>query len=380
MRATPRFLAGIAAAALATTGVVAAVGASGGNPSSTAYSLPAGAVYVPMTPTRILDTRDGTGGTSGQIAAGATVDLEVVGATDGVNTVPADAVAAVINFTYVNARGPGYITVWPSDEDQPEASNLNKVGTGPTPNLVSVKLSADGFVSIFNNQSATDLVGDIAGYYVLGSGGVGSTGPTGPTGAQGVTGAAGVTGSTGSTGATGAIGVTGPQGATGTTGVTGATGAAGATGVAGEIGPMGPEGPQGPDGPTGATGSTGSTGATGADGVDGATGPSGDTGPTGPTGPGQVDRVANTVTIDSSSIFTVTASCPVDEVVSGGGFYDLDQTLYVYTSQPTEDGAGWMVTFENPDGALGHAGTAWALCVPGVANDVTPTTTTAPPL
>ena len=370
MRASPRILAGITAAALATTGVVAAVGASGGDPGSTAYSLPAGAVYVPMTPTRILDTRDGTGGTAAPIAAGATVDLEVVGATDGVNTVPADAVAAVINFTYVNARGPGYITVWPADEDQPESSNLNKIGTGPTPNLVSVKLSADGFVSIFNNQSATDLVGDIAGYYVLGSGGVGSTGPTGATGAQGPTGVAGANGATGTTGSTGATGATGDTGATG---ITGATGVAGPTGPQGVTGPIGATGADGSTGVTGATGDIGPTGPTGPDGPTGATGATGVTGATGATGLlGTITVTSDTASIPDSTGGAAIATCPDGtQAISGGYQIGAVPGLLVYYNGPGGAFANYQVLVLNNTGSAQNV-TAIAYCAAVTIDDQRP--------
>ncbi|MEI8337242.1 MAG: hypothetical protein WCG37_10280, partial [Actinomycetes bacterium] len=175
MRASPRILTALAAALLFATGAVAAVGAPSNQPAS-ATALPSGAVFVPMEPVRILDTRTGLGGTSGPVPGNVGFDLTVAGATDGTETVPSDAVGAVINFTYVDARGPGFITVYPTGTDRPTASNLNKVGSGPVPNLVSVKLGTDGAVTIYNNQSSTEILGDLAGYYYLGSGGSGSTG------------------------------------------------------------------------------------------------------------------------------------------------------------------------------------------------------------
>ena len=115
----------------------------------------------------------------------------MVGQSDGTISVPADAVAVVVNVTYVDAFGPGYITLFPAGTTRPNSSNLNKVGVGPVPNLVTVKLGDAGAVSIYNNQSATQLVGDLAGYYVLADLS-GQTGPTGATGVAGVTGAQGL--------------------------------------------------------------------------------------------------------------------------------------------------------------------------------------------
>ncbi|MFM8971298.1 MAG: hypothetical protein ACKOOG_01370 [Actinomycetota bacterium] len=318
MRPSPRILTALAAALLVGAGAVAAVGAPSDRPAE-ATSLPSGAVFVPMSPTRIFDTRTGLGGTVGPVTNGQTFPVLVAGRTDGTETVPNEAVAAVINVTYVGAEGPGFITLFPSGTARPNASNLNKNGPGPVPNLVTVKIGAFGSVNVYNNQSSTDIIGDLAGYYVIdtsgGSGSVGTTGPTGatgaagPTGPQGTTGPAGATGpqgptGAGATGATGAAGPTGPQGITGPTGTTGtgATGPTGSTGTAGSTGTTGATGPQGATGAagtasatgatgvtgaTGATGATGSgaTGATGATGVAGATGPAGPQGPQGPEGP-----------------------------------------------------------------------------------------------
>ncbi|MFM7271812.1 MAG: hypothetical protein ACKO2C_09310 [Actinomycetes bacterium] len=225
MRPSPRILTGLAAMLLVATGVSAAVAAPS-DPSASATSLPAGAVFVPMSPSRIIDTRTGLGGTVGPVTNGQTFSVVIAGQTDGTVTVPSDAVAAVINVTYAEATGPGFITVYPAGIARPEASNLNKVGPGPVPNLVTVKLGALGAVNIFNNQSSTHIIGDLAGYYVVDPGSAGATGPTG------VTGATGATGPTGPNGATGPVGPSGPTGATGVAGIAGPTGA---TGLLGQV-------------------------------------------------------------------------------------------------------------------------------------------------
>ena len=211
MRPSPRVLTALAALLLVATGVVAAIGAPSGEHAD-ATVLPPGSVFVPMEPTRIWDTRTGLGGTVGPINDGQAFSVVVAGASDGTITVPNDAVAVVVNVTYVNANGPGFITLFPSGTGRPNASNLNKVGPGPVPNLVTLKVGVFGAISIFNAQSSVDIIGDLAGYYVIGG-----SGPTGPTGATGATGAAGPTGPQG---------VAGPTGPTGRTGVTGEIGRA----------------------------------------------------------------------------------------------------------------------------------------------------------
>ncbi|MSX82632.1 MAG: hypothetical protein F2736_07565, partial [Actinobacteria bacterium] len=248
-----RFSTAAVAALLIASGIVAGVGLNDVTPASGLEVVPEGAVFVPMNPVRILDTRTGFGGTVGPVGSDDTITVVVAGVSDDTITVPSDAVAAVLNVTYVDATGPGYITVFPAGTTRPNASNLNKVGRGPVPNMVTVRIGVFGAINIFNNQSPVEILADLAGYYTLGGGGgAGPTGATGMMGAAGPTGPQGITGATGTTGVTGAAGPTGPQGITGTAGATGATGATGS------------------DGAASATGATGSAGATGATGVTGA--------------------------------------------------------------------------------------------------------------
>ncbi len=134
-----------------------------------ANSAPAGpaapSLYVPTSPFRLFDTRTGAGGIAATKVVGNTM-FEVQIAGRGNPAIPANATAVVLNLTYVDAEGSGFVTAWPSGEDFPGVSNLNKVGAGPTPNGATVKLGAGGRISIFNQGSATHLLGDVAGYYV----------------------------------------------------------------------------------------------------------------------------------------------------------------------------------------------------------------------
>ncbi|MGE0880694.1 MAG: hypothetical protein AB7L13_13930 [Acidimicrobiia bacterium] len=180
-----------------------------------ATPLPVGAVYVPVTPFRLFDTRTGTGmanGATTPIDGDTSFDVQVttsgpVGAPGADTTLSSSAIAVVFNLTYVDGTGPGYVTVWPTGAARPTASNLNKVGAGPVPNLVTVKLGDQGRISIYNQGSSAHLFGDVAGYYRLGV-----NGPPGPDGAAGGQGPGGDKGPTGDTGATGPAGNDGPTG------------------------------------------------------------------------------------------------------------------------------------------------------------------------
>jgi uncharacterized repeat protein (TIGR01451 family) len=112
-------------------------------------------------PTRLLDSRDGTGGKSGgAFAAGEQFDLQVTG-----SAVPAGATAAVMTVTYTNPTAPGYLTLWPSGSARPVVSTTNPNGSGDIrSNLAIVKIGAAGQISVFSYQPS-DVVIDVVGYF-----------------------------------------------------------------------------------------------------------------------------------------------------------------------------------------------------------------------
>ncbi len=145
-----------------------------GNTVGTAYSTgpvrierpvsTAPACYVPLNPARLLDTRDGTGGNISGLSSLATTELKVA----GVGGVPANggATAVVLNVTVDAPLTSGFIMAWPSGEAQPTVSNLNYVAGQTVPNLVTVKLGANGRVNLFNSEGLTQIIADVVGYYV----------------------------------------------------------------------------------------------------------------------------------------------------------------------------------------------------------------------
>jgi hypothetical protein len=80
--------------------------------------------------------------------------------------IPANAKAIVGNATVVNfISNGGYITLFPSDAAQPNASNLNFTANHVVPNSFTVGLGAtDGAFKIFASAS-THFIVDITGYY-----------------------------------------------------------------------------------------------------------------------------------------------------------------------------------------------------------------------
>jgi hypothetical protein len=120
-----------------------------------------GSQFVGLTPARILDTR-----TTSKIGPGATLIVPVAGqgGVPSVNaTVPPTAV--VLNVTVTNPTAGSYLTIWPDGAITPLASDLNYVAGQTVPNLVVVKLGADGSIDLFNAAGTTDVVVDVVGWY-----------------------------------------------------------------------------------------------------------------------------------------------------------------------------------------------------------------------
>lgn len=172
--------AAMAAATVMAIGVVQQVRAAGETPSA----------FVPVAPCRLIDTRAGSdniGARATPIASGEAAIFQVTG-SNGNCTIPSTATAIATNATAVNATASSYITIYPADADpRPTASNLNFVaGAPPTPNQVTVGLSANGAIGIYNLSGTVDVIADIVGYYVpnadAGSGAQGPAGPAGPAG------------------------------------------------------------------------------------------------------------------------------------------------------------------------------------------------------
>ncbi len=113
---------------------------------------------VPIVPSRFLDTRS----SSGPVAAGGTVSFQA----GGVNGVPVDASAVVVNLTATETKAAGFLTAYASGKTKPNASNVN-FGPGQTvPNLAVVPLGPDGKVTIANTSSdTTQVIADVAAYF-----------------------------------------------------------------------------------------------------------------------------------------------------------------------------------------------------------------------
>jgi hypothetical protein len=123
-----------------------------------------GATYVPLTPTRLLDTRYGTG-LSGAFSVHSARELAVAGH----GGVPSNAIAVTGNLTVTAQTSNGFLYVGPAQADSPTSSNLNFPVGDDRANAVTVQLGADGglwitFVAPTYGQSAA-VIFDVTGYF-----------------------------------------------------------------------------------------------------------------------------------------------------------------------------------------------------------------------
>ncbi|MFT4826141.1 MAG: hypothetical protein ACI9J0_004084 [Cryomorphaceae bacterium] len=163
-------------------GVIATVGANGNacffSQSGTDLVVDVagwfeGTAYVGVSPTRLVDTRDGTGGRTGQVDAGSPLtiqvsNLQVNGASGNSVTTAANMGAVALNVTAVTPSAAGYITVWPCDIPRPLSSNINFSAGQVVANGVLAPVSASGTVCLYS-QVPTDVVVDMAGWFAQGS-------------------------------------------------------------------------------------------------------------------------------------------------------------------------------------------------------------------
>jgi hypothetical protein len=130
-------------------------------------STPLGAQFQAIGPTRVCDTRAGSGTPCSGHTVGAGATLSIVVADVG--GVPKDGPVAVIaNLTAVSPSTSTYLTAYPADvTPRPNASDLNIVGP-VLPNLIVVGLShltPAGEVRLFNASGNVNAVLDVEGWF-----------------------------------------------------------------------------------------------------------------------------------------------------------------------------------------------------------------------
>ena len=124
--------------------------------------------YYPLTPGRIVDTRNGSGAQLANETLGPDSQVNFLAGDEPFisgGALPTDATAVVLNVTVVNPSAPSFLTVWGTGTTQPATSNLNYPAGVTLANRVIVPLGNGGEVSILNWAGSTNVVVDLDGYF-----------------------------------------------------------------------------------------------------------------------------------------------------------------------------------------------------------------------
>ena len=135
--------------------------------------------FYPLTPCRVLDTRNQSGHLGGPYLHGSRErDFPVL---ESSCPVPATAQAYSMNFTVVPWQNQplGYLSAWAAGSGQPVVSTLNNPTATIVANAAIVPAGVGGAIAVYPSQS-TDLVVDIDGYFAAPASGGLSLYPTAP--------------------------------------------------------------------------------------------------------------------------------------------------------------------------------------------------------
>jgi hypothetical protein len=128
--------------------------------------LAAGDTYVGVPESVMVDTRSGVGAPKAQLAAGASLTVQVAGQQG----VPSDAVGVSVFVGAANGSAAGYLDAYPSDQSDPGMRVLSyQAQSSPVRNLFVGGLSASpaGELTVVNEGSApVDVILDLVGYFV----------------------------------------------------------------------------------------------------------------------------------------------------------------------------------------------------------------------
>jgi hypothetical protein len=123
---------------------------------------PPGLRFVPVTPCRVVDTRNAAGPFGGPtMTASSTRSFAVPQSTCGI---PSTAQAYSLNVTVVPQGPLGYLSLWPTGQAQPYVSTLNSWGGAVVANAAIVPAGTGGAVSVFVSNPS-DVLLDINGYF-----------------------------------------------------------------------------------------------------------------------------------------------------------------------------------------------------------------------
>ena len=132
----------------------------------TGYFDTTGSRYIALSPIRVMDSRDGTGGLSGKFVNGTVRSFDV--AETGA-AVPATAVAITGNLTVTGQSKAGFVFLGPTATSTPTSSTLNFPVGDTRANAVTVGLNGTGgLAAVYKSSTAgatTNLFLDVTGYF-----------------------------------------------------------------------------------------------------------------------------------------------------------------------------------------------------------------------
>jgi hypothetical protein len=125
-----------------------------------------GSFYVPVTPTRIYDSRTG----SGQTGAGTTLtnggsDNVTVAGVGGVPTSANGTTAVVLNVAITNPTAFSFMYAYPKGSTAPLVANQNYTAGETLSSQVVATVNSSNQVTIANHTGNVDIVVDVDGYY-----------------------------------------------------------------------------------------------------------------------------------------------------------------------------------------------------------------------
>jgi hypothetical protein len=125
-------------------------------------TAPTALQFYPVTPCRVVDTRNTQGPFGGPLLAGNT--SRTFPLPSGACNLPPTAKAYSLNLAVVPQVPLGYLTAWPSGQAQPPTANLSSVTGTVTASAAIVPAGANGSIDVYASNS-TDLIIDVNGYF-----------------------------------------------------------------------------------------------------------------------------------------------------------------------------------------------------------------------
>ena len=131
-------------------------------------SLDTGSGYVPITPLRVLSSRDGIG-----LIGPFSSNVPRTFAVAGVGNIPGNADAITGNLTVTGQTAAGYVALTPTETANPASSTLNFPLGDNRANNVTIALSPGGTLSAVYKAAVgrhVNVILDVTGYFLSGSG------------------------------------------------------------------------------------------------------------------------------------------------------------------------------------------------------------------